>query len=184
MRTCRADAHGMLLSRRESSRDARLPPRRGASWNPVRRQMTGAEGGVVSEALKEKSTTSTRRFKPYPAYKDSRVEWLGELPTSWEVKRLKFVAPTRISKLNAKPDDAVYVGLEHVESWTGRLLLDNQPESVESVVASFKAGDVLLGKLRPYLAKAARPDFDGVCTSEILPLRPTAECSQSYVMYC
>ena len=125
-----------------------------------------------------------RRFKPYPAHKDSGVEWLGEIPAHWEVRRLKFVAPARINKLNVKPDDAAYVGLEHVESWTGRLLLDNQPESVDSVVASFRAGDVLFGKLRPYLAKAARPHFDGVCTSEILPLRPTASCSQSYVMYC
>lgn len=31
----------------------------------------------------------TQRFKPYPAYKDSGVEWLGEIPEHWEVKRLK-----------------------------------------------------------------------------------------------
>jgi len=129
-------------------------------------------------------TRPTIRFKPYPAYKDSGIEWLGKIPKHWGGKRLKFVAPARIGKLDAKPDDTIYIGLEHVESWTGRLLLDNQPETVDSVVASFWAGDVLFGKLRPYLAKAARPHFDGVCTSEILPLRPTAECFQSYVMYC
>jgi type I restriction enzyme S subunit len=125
-----------------------------------------------------------KRFKRYPAYKDSGVERLGEIPEHWKVKRLKFVAPARITTLDAKPDDAPYVGLEQVESWTGRLLLDNQPESVDSVVTSFKAGDVLLGKLRPYLAKVARPQFEGVSTSEILALRPTAESFQSYVMYC
>lgn len=32
-----------------------------------------------------------RRFKPYPAYKDSGVEWLGEIPAGWEVKRLRRV---------------------------------------------------------------------------------------------
>ncbi len=127
--------------------------------------------------------SAPRRFKPYPAYKDSGVEWLGEIPAHWEVKRLKYAAPARVSKLEVKPGDAVYVGLEHIESWTGRLLLENQPETVDSVVGCFKAGDVLFGKLRPYLAKVARPDFDGVCTSEILPLRPAAECSQSYLMY-
>ncbi len=31
---------------------------------------------------------SLRRFKPYPAYSQSRVEWLGEIPAHWEVKRL------------------------------------------------------------------------------------------------
>lgn len=29
------------------------------------------------------------RFKPYPAYKDSGVEWLGEIPAGWDVRRLK-----------------------------------------------------------------------------------------------
>jgi hypothetical protein len=36
-------------------------------------------------------STKLRRLKSYPAYKDSGVEWLGEIPAHWEVKRLKFV---------------------------------------------------------------------------------------------
>ena len=126
----------------------------------------------------------SRRFRQYPEYKDSGIEWLGAIPAHWNAKRMKFVAPTRITKLDIKPDNAVYVGLEHIESWTGRLLLENQPEGVDSVVSSFTRGDVLFGKLRPYLAKSARPDVDGVCSSEILPLRPTPGCFQSYMMYC
>ena len=31
------------------------------------------------------------RYRPYPAYKDSGVEWLGEIPTHWEVLRLKHL---------------------------------------------------------------------------------------------
>jgi type I restriction enzyme S subunit len=124
------------------------------------------------------------RFKGYPDYKDSGVERLGEIPAHWEAKRLKFVAPARVRKLEEKPEGTTYVGLEHIESWTGRLLLDLQPASVDSVVASFNAGDVLFGKLRPYLAKAARPDFGGVCTSEVLPLRPTGGSFQGFIMYC
>ena len=138
----------------------------------------------VNVAAEELESAGLRRFGTYPEYEDSGVEWLGVVPAHWGVMRLKFVAPACVSKLDTKPDDATYVGLEHIESWTGRMLLDSQPESVSSVIISFKAGDVLFGKLRPYLAKAARPDFDGVCTSEILALRPVAECSQSYVMYC
>lgn len=127
--------------------------------------------------------SSLRHFKFYPAYKDSGIEWLGKIPKHWKVKRLKYLAPTRIAKLDVRPDEAIYVGLENIESWTGRLLLENQPEVVDSVVTSFRAGDVLFGKLRPYLAKVARPDFDGVCTSEILPLKPAGDCFQSFLMY-
>ena len=123
-------------------------------------------------------------FRRYPEYRHSGVKWLGEIPAHWSTRRLKFLARTRISKLAAKPDDSIYVGLEHVESWTGRLLLETQPTSVDSLVSVFAAGDVLFGKLRPYLAKAARPNFDGVCSSEILPLRPILGCFQSYLMYC
>ena len=125
-----------------------------------------------------------RRFRRYPEYRNSGVKWLGEIPAQWAAKRLKFLAPARSNKLDTKPDDAIYVGLEHVGSWTGQLLLENQPESIDSIVSAFAAGDVLLGKLRPYLAKAARPDFNGVCTTEIVPLRPIRGYSQGYLMYC
>ncbi len=36
--------------------------------------------------------SALRRFKPYPAYRDSGVEWLGEIPAHWEVNRTKFAA--------------------------------------------------------------------------------------------
>ena len=35
--------------------------------------------------------TAPRRFKPYQAYKDSGVEWLGEIPAHWEVERIRHV---------------------------------------------------------------------------------------------
>ncbi len=41
------------------------------------------------------STGTLGRFKPYPKYKDSGVEWLGEVPAHWEVKRTKFAARLR-----------------------------------------------------------------------------------------
>jgi type I restriction enzyme S subunit len=56
----------------------------------------------VSEVVKERGGTSPRRFKPYPAYKDSGVEWLGEIPAHWEMKRLKHLA--RIASGFAPPE--------------------------------------------------------------------------------
>lgn len=125
-----------------------------------------------------------RHYTPYVAYKSSGVEWLGEIPAHWNVRRLKNSAPIRTSRFGSKPEEATYVGLEHIQPWTGQLILGNQPDSVDSTVTSFDAGDVLFGKLRPYLAKSARPDFSGVATSEILSLRPLSDCLQSYLMYC
>ena len=44
--------------------------------------------------------------RPYPRYRDSGVEWLGEIPEHWEVKRLKHVAEYRTSSVDKKTEDA------------------------------------------------------------------------------
>jgi type I restriction enzyme, S subunit len=125
----------------------------------------------------------TTRWKPYPAYKDSGIEWLGEIPAHWEVNRLKYVAPLSTSKLAEKPEDLPYVGLEHIESKTGRLLLDTPVENVESTISTFEKGDVLFGKLRPYLAKVLYADFRGVCTTELLVLQPSQRIAGKFLFY-
>ena len=38
------------------------------------------------------SIIGSERYRPYPAYKDSGVEWLGEIPAHWEVKKLKHLS--------------------------------------------------------------------------------------------
>ena len=45
----------------------------------------------MSETGEARSATKWRRYKPYPAYKDSGVEWLGEIPAHWGIRRPKFV---------------------------------------------------------------------------------------------
>jgi type I restriction enzyme S subunit len=122
-------------------------------------------------------------LKPYPVYKDSGVEWLGRIPASWGVKRLKYVAPARTEKRTERPEDLPYLGLEQIESRTGRLLLDTPVENVDSTVSAFNPGDVLFGKLRPYLAKVAHVDFAGVCTSELLVFRSNESVQARFLFY-
>jgi type I restriction enzyme S subunit len=131
----------------------------------------------------EELTPVIRKWKPYPTYKDSGVEWLGEIPGHWVVKRLKYLVLASTEKLVQKPDDLPYIGLEHVETETGRLLLDSPVDTVDSAVSRFEPGDVLFGKLRPYLAKVLIADFEGTCTSELLVLRPTNEMVGRYLFY-
>ena len=48
------------------------------------------------------------RFKPYPSYKDSGVEWLGGIPVHWEVKRIKRSRnshqPVQVRTARRRPD--------------------------------------------------------------------------------
>lgn len=111
----------------------------------------------------------------YAAYRDSTVDWVERIPEHWQEQRLK--ATVERSDIRVEPgesDEAPYVGLEHVTSRTGHLLpLDEQWEQM-GLSNAFANGDVLFGKLRPYLAKAFCAEFDGLCSTEFLVLRP--EC--------
>ena len=70
----------------------------------------------------------------------------------------------------ARPD-ALYLGLEHLAP--GRLISIGRGKASEmrSNTSAFQPGDVLYGKLRPYLDKAALANEPGVCTTELLVLR-------------
>lgn len=67
--------------------------------------------------------------------------------------------------------DALYLGLEHVGSSRFIRIGGGIAADVQSSKFTFKKGDVLYGKLRPYLDKAVLTEQDGVCTTELLVLR-------------
>jgi restriction endonuclease S subunit len=138
--------------------------------------------------LKEKrqaviSHAVTKGLNPDARLKPSGVDWLGEVPEHWEVKRLKFLAQLINEKVEADEDtDQSYIGMEHVQSWTGRLLQLNDDFVPNGISNVFQPGDILLGKLRPYLAKATAVDFKGLCSSELMVLRPN-EVDRRFLLY-
>jgi type I restriction enzyme S subunit len=75
--------------------------------------------------------------------------------------------------------------LEDIEKDSSKLL--NQVEMSErpfkSAKNSFKKGDVLYGKLRPYLNKVIIANRDGVCTTEIIPISAEPLCLNKYIFY-
>ncbi len=123
-----------------------------------------------------------RAWKRYPAYKDSGVEWLGEVPAGWELVRLKYAVRMITERTTDQNSNSSYIGLENIESWTGRLIGSEDSLDPEGQSGSFESGDVLFGKLRPYLAKVHKATVDGICSTEILVLRPKL-VSQDYLFY-
>ena len=110
----------------------------------------------------------TRGLDPDVPLKSSGVPWLGDVPVHWNVDRIK----THVVNVNeaAVPSnqDVFRVGLEHVESWTGRIKQTNSAMAFNGQGKRFRAGDILFGKLRPYLAKVTRPVKSGICVREPL----------------
>ena len=102
------------------------------------------------------------------------VSWIQRTPEGWTVKRLKYAVRLVSEKIEPGASGLRYIGLEHVESWTGRLIEDTEGEgSADGLSTKFGPNDVLFGKLRPYLAKVYRAEQKGVCSGELLVLRPT-----------
>ncbi|EML9902335.1 restriction endonuclease subunit S [Morganella morganii subsp. sibonii] len=119
------------------------------------------------------------KYKAYPEYKDSGVEWLGEIPEDWSVTKLKYIADLQTAKSNNS--DELFVGLENISSGDGKYI--SKEESIaDGTSVSFEKNDVLFGKLRPYLAKSWLATFSGVCSSEFLVLR-TAKLHPKYLNY-
>lgn len=121
-------------------------------------------------------------MKRYASYKASGVEWLGEVPSHWRIEKVKFQARLRAEK-TVGTNGSRYVGMEHVLSKVGKFnpVLEGTQEEAESTVNVFAKGDVLFGKLRPYLAKCVVADTDGVCSSEFLVLTPADGVHPDYL---
>ncbi len=107
------------------------------------------------------------------AMKDSGIEWIGKIPQAWETKKLKYCVDLRLEKTADKTSSASYIGLEHVSSFTGTLCEDYEAiKDFNGDTLDFSAGDVLFGKLRPYLAKAYQAESEGRCSSEFWVMNP------------
>ena len=93
------------------------------------------------------------------------------VPEGWTHRRLSECADQRTDKITPAAADArPYVGLEHLAQGRPALLGWSPAGSATSAKTVFRAGDVLFGKLRPNLRKAAVAPFDGLCSTDILPL--------------
>ena len=99
----------------------------------------------------------------------------------WVTKRFGDVCV--FDKEQGAHRDLPYVGLEHIESNTGRFIGSLDPQLVRSATFRFSNEHVLYGRLRPYLNKAFAPDFSGHCSTEIFPIRPSPEVSREYLLY-
>jgi type I restriction enzyme, S subunit len=77
--------------------------------------------------------------------------------------------------------DALYVGLEHLAPGRMRRIGSGLGAEVQSGKFAFEANDVLYGKLRPYLDKAVLAEAHGLCTTELLVLRPKATVDSRFL---
>jgi restriction endonuclease S subunit len=121
----------------------------------------------------------TRGLNPDVRLKDSGIEWIGMIPEHWNAMRIKDVVT--LVKDKTTDTSGPYIALENIESWNGKYIeTEAETEGTNSI---FKSGDVLFGKLRPYLAKGYIPSYDGICSSEFFVMRANKICYSRYLLY-
>jgi hypothetical protein len=127
-------------------------------------------------AIKPVSDLSGGRFDFEAVVTLQDIDFNGSDPTLLRqvVKRVN----ERVTPAEESPDEDVnYVGLGNIASNTGELA-EFAPVKGSSVLSSspkFKRGDLLFGRMRPYLNKVWVAEFDGVCSGEVLVFRPNRD---------
>ena len=105
------------------------------------------------------------------------VERGAAMKKGWQTKKLSDVcsiASALVDPRMTKYEDMLHVGGANIESATGKLvdLKTAKEEGLKSGKFVFDDSTVLYSKIRPYLMKVARPDFQGLCSADIYPLTP------------
>ena len=111
---------------------------------------------------------------------------MSEPATRWPDVPLGEVAV--IERSSVQPSEiaagTTYVGLENIERG-GRFINLKRVDCGELASAKFRfsPSHLLYGKLRPYLAKIACPDFSGICSTDIVPILPRANLERRYLFH-
>ncbi|MDB9494049.1 restriction endonuclease subunit S [Spirulina major CS-329] len=107
-------------------------------------------------------------------------------PDGWKQSTLDKVAT--IERLSIQPDSikegTKYIGLENINR--GGNIKDFSIVMNGDIASSkfqFTESHILYGKLRPYLKKISRPSFLGVCSTDILPIKPSESIDKNYLFY-
>ena len=105
------------------------------------------------------------------AYKDSGVDWIGTIPSTWSVFRLKYVCHIRDGLVDPKEKQYAkypHIGPGNIEKFTGRLTSYGLVEDEQLISGKyiFSEKDLVYGKINPQLGKIAFPKFKGLCSAD------------------
>lgn len=127
-----------------------------------------------------------RKQKPLPPITEDEIPF--EIPESWVWCRLGEIT-TYGSSQKSEPNELTsqtwVLDLEDIEKETSKLLskIRFSERNSLSTKSKFESGDVLYSKLRPYLDKVIVANEDGVCTTEILPLKCYSNMNPQYFKF-
>lgn len=107
----------------------------------------------------------TKGIRPNRPMKDSGIEWIGQIPEDWKIKKLKYSCSNRNENYSSDYGVLEYFALENIESKSAKFIhTENVYDITQSQIC--KENDVVFGKLRPYLAKVYQVPALCCCSGE------------------
>ncbi len=97
--------------------------------------------------------------------------------TTCPIGRVVSISKDKIEPADFPEQIFNYVGLEHIEGHTGRILPHDETagRELKSTKHTFHKNEILYGKLRPYLNKVHLAVRSGICSTDILVIKPTTD---------
>ena len=132
------------------------------------------------------------KYQKYAEYKDSGVEWLGEIPSHWDSKPLKYLCTYNdevLTEATSSDTEIQYIdigsvsateGISHIET----MLFKDAPSRARRIV---KDGDVIVSTVRTYLEAIApidNPPENLIVSTGFAVIRPNKNLYKGYAAYC
>ena len=109
---------------------------------------------------------------------------MTNLPKGWTSGPLSnFIRPRAEKVSPANFPDLPFIGMDHIEAHTTRIIGSVPSGQMKSNAARFSKNDVLYGRLRPYLNKVAQPKFDGLASAEFIVFKGNELIEPSFLRY-
>ena len=130
----------------------------------------------------------TRGLDPDAPMRDSGVEWIGEIPAHWDVRRIKFLARIRNGQIDpkeSKQSQKTLIAPNHIESRTGKILYKESAAEQGAESGKYKAnkGDILYCKIRPELRKVCIADENCLCSADMYPIKLKSSMKAEFLFY-
>jgi len=128
-------------------------------------------------------SAAKRKYKPYPKYKDSGVEWLGRVPEHWEVKRFKFIFRIQKRIAGKLGYDVISITqngfrIKDIESGEGQLAMDYSKYQL------VKVGDFAMNHMDLLTGGVDIASFEGVTSPDYRVFELTDQnCEDRYLLY-
>jgi type I restriction enzyme S subunit len=132
-------------------------------------QLAGRMATLKKRIVQKLLTTGIK----HEEFRDTEI---GKIPKEWQIVKFGDICSQRKEIIQPTGEGVIkFIGLEHIIPGEVTTHTYGTDKNIRSSKFKFHSGDILYGKLRPYLDKAVLVDFDGICSTDLLVLTANHE---------